>query len=99
MPLTGQWEPDGRNIDPSLVLDTTGRTARLDVFNGLNASGDWTLYFADVSSGGTSTLNGWGMQITATAVPEPRAYALIARLGLLAFAVYRRVQKQAQQKP
>ena len=44
-------------------------------FNGSVADGTWTLFFADMSSGGgTSTLNSWSLDITA--VPEPVNVAL-----------------------
>src|SRR5581483_5020710 len=36
-PLSGTWQPDGRNIDPDNVADTTTRTSSLTNFNGLNA--------------------------------------------------------------
>lgn len=50
-------------------------------FNGQNPNGTWTLFFADTSAGGTSTLNGWSLNITA--VPEPVNVALGAfGLGL-----------------
>jgi len=39
-PLTGTWQPDGRNVDPSMVLDSTARTATLSSFAGLSGSGD-----------------------------------------------------------
>src|SRR2546426_5405996 len=64
-PLTGAWQPDGRNVDPSLVLDSTARTATLSSFAGLSASGDWTLFLADMQSGGTSALESWSLQVTA----------------------------------
>ena len=31
-PLTGVWQPDGRHADPSMVLDSTARTATLSSF-------------------------------------------------------------------
>jgi subtilisin-like proprotein convertase family protein len=51
-------------------------------FNGSVADGTWTLYFADLSSGGgTSTLDSWSLDITA--VPEPVNVALGIFGGLL----------------
>ena len=38
------------------------------------ANGAWTLFFADLSAGGTSKLNGWSLDLTV--VPEPVAWAL-----------------------
>ena len=38
-------------------------------FNGGNPNGTWTVFFADLSGGDVSTLNGWSLDLTA--VPEP----------------------------
>ena len=51
----------------------------LNVFNDTDPNGDWTLFFADVNPGDTSTLNRFSIGITA--VPEPTTW------GLVAFAV------------
>jgi hypothetical protein len=72
--LTGTWGSDGRNVNPNAVLDTTPRIARLDSFNGLDASGEWNLFVADVESLGTGRLVSWTLEVTgqqATPVPEP----------------------------
>ena len=50
-------------------------------FNGGNPNGTWTLFFADLSGGDVSTLNGWSLDITA--VPEPVNVALLVAGGLL----------------
>ncbi len=50
-------------------------------FNGANPNGTWTLFFADLSAGNSSTLNGWSLDITA--VPEPVNVALAIFGGLL----------------
>jgi subtilisin-like proprotein convertase family protein len=85
--LTQEWKPDGRNVDPSLVLNTTSRTANLDSFNGLNANGTWTLFVADVQTGGLTQIDSWGLEITA--VPEPQQFAVLAGACLLLFAAVR----------
>jgi subtilisin-like proprotein convertase family protein len=80
--LTGSWSPDGRNVNPSAVLDTTSRTALLDSFAGVDPNGSWTLFVADVDSGAQGSLLGWGLDITA--VPEPAsATLLVTGIGLL----------------
>jgi subtilisin-like proprotein convertase family protein len=81
--VNGFFQPDGREIDPDNSLDTSPRTAMLSSFIGLDASGDWTLYVADVSSGDTMTLASWSLTITG--VPEPATATLVAAgaLGLL----------------
>jgi hypothetical protein len=43
-------------------------------FGGQNPNDTWTLFFADTSAGGQTTLNGWSLDITA--VPEPVNVAL-----------------------
>jgi len=77
--LTGTWGSDGRNEDPDTVLDTDLRDAQLDVFNGINPNGDWTLFVADMSQNGTAKLESWGMDIQA--IPEPATMALIGLAG------------------
>ena len=65
-----------QNVTSSSVLSGTYNAANnLAGINGSVADGNWTLYFADLSSGGgTSTLNSWSLDITA--VPEPVNMAL-----------------------
>jgi hypothetical protein len=93
-PLTGAWQPDGRTNSPASVLDTNPSTAGLGVFNGLNASGDWTLFVADVSSGGTNELTGW--QLIINPVPEPSAWILgLLGMGMVS-GFYRWKRKPAR---
>jgi subtilisin-like proprotein convertase family protein len=66
-PLTGIWQPDGRNVDPDLVTDADPQSASLNNFVGLAASGQWTLYLVDAQSGGTNMVTEWGLDITGTA--------------------------------
>jgi len=86
--LTGTWAPDGRNINPTLTLDTDPSTATLGSFDGTNPNGKWTLFVADVSSGQTGTLVDWSL-IT-TAVPEPST----VMLGVLGIAAIRFSQRR-----
>jgi subtilisin-like proprotein convertase family protein len=77
--LTGSWVPDGRNIDPQSagsVFDATAPSADLSSFNGAAANGAWTLFVADLSAGGQSTLVSWGL--TVVTVPEPQTWFLVA---------------------
>ncbi len=53
-------------------------------FNGQNPNDTWTLFFADMVPGDTSTLNGWSLDITA--VPEPVNVAM-AVFGTIAVIV------------
>jgi hypothetical protein len=94
---SGVYEPDGRNIDPQSsppLFDSASTTTGFDSLRGLDASGSWTLFFADVSKeGGNSVLSAWSLEVTA--VPEPAAtagliFALLAggwRLGRCARAL------------
>lgn len=46
-------------------------------FGGADPSGQWTLFFADTSPVGTTTVNNWSLDVNATpAVPEPVNVAL-----------------------
>ena len=52
------------------------------VTSGTSANGNWTLFFADMSSGGgTSYLNDWTLNLTV--VPEPVTLALITFIAML----------------
>lgn len=86
-PLTGTWQPDGRNIDPDQVLTTTPSTTPLSGFDSLNPNGAWTLYVADLEAGGLSRLESWGLDITGvdSTIPEPTTF--VAGLALLVAAL------------
>ena len=43
-------------------------------YNGFDPNGTWRLYFSDMATGDTSTLNSWTLDITA--VPEPSTWAM-----------------------
>ncbi len=90
-PLTGRWQADGRNVDPSVVLDSSARTAGLESFHGVNPNGEWTLFVADLSSGGLAQIQSWELVIEPLAViPEPSTTAALAGAALAAFAVWRK---------
>jgi hypothetical protein len=60
---------------------TYGATGSLAGFNGSPVDGTWELYFADLSTGGgTSVLDNWTLNITA--VPEP-VNTVLAAFGAL----------------
>ena len=67
-PLTGLWQPDGRLVDPDLVTDSSNRTSFLSAFRMMDANGPWTLYVADMQSGGTNALLSWGLELHGTGV-------------------------------
>ena len=81
---TGTFQPDARNVDPGIVVTGDARTAYLASFQGISANGQWTLFVADLASGGTSTLQSWTLNITGNqAVPEPSVMSLGAILSLI----------------
>jgi subtilisin-like proprotein convertase family protein len=84
--LTGMWQPDGRGVDPALVLDSTPRDAMLNSFYGMDPNGLWTLFVSDNSALGLGTLQGWGLIITA--VPEPTPFSLLG-LGMGSLLAWR----------
>ena len=91
--LTGAWQPDGRTTDPASTLSSSPRTSFLRNFNALDASGDWTLFAADLSSGGTSQITGWGLSVTV--VPEPAETALATSVALAIAATFLKRARRA----
>jgi subtilisin-like proprotein convertase family protein len=75
-PLTGNYAPDGRFVNPFNAVDTDPRTARFDSFTGLDPNGNWTLFIADVSPLAVSTIQSWTVNV-GVAVPEPGRLALV----------------------
>jgi hypothetical protein len=71
--LTGTWQPDGSAISPLSApssFDSSPGAQTLNSFAGLNPNGTWTLYVADVATGGgQSQIDSYGLEITT--VPEP----------------------------
>lgn len=80
--LDGTFQPDGRNVNPQLVVGTDPQTARLSSFTDLNPNGTWTLYVADLASGYQSTLVNWSLTIET--VPEPTNLQFLTFFGGLA---------------
>lgn len=77
-PLNGSWQPDGRITDPDSVAFGDSRPALLHSFNGLSATGSWTLYVADLNGGDPHTLQSWSLTVSGIAVPEPDSALLLA---------------------
>lgn len=79
-------EGTGSPIPTTSSANLTGNyTADTDLvtFNSTAPNGNWTLFFADLNAGDTSTLNSFSIDITA--VPEPVNVALGIFTGLAAF--------------
>lgn len=88
----GEFEPDGRAVSPLVVTDASPRTAGLGAaFAGSNPNAVWTLFVADVVSGGAPPIVlQWGIEFAPVPVPEASTTCLMATLALGAFAVGRR---------
>jgi subtilisin-like proprotein convertase family protein len=91
--LTGTWAADGRNIDPQSagsVFASTSPTAGLNLYNGLNGgdvNGTWTLFIADLATGGgTPTFN--QAVLTIMTVPEPQTWVMLG-CGVAVFCLCR----------
>ncbi|NQX02078.1 proprotein convertase P-domain-containing protein [bacterium] len=81
---TGTFQPDGRGEDPALVTTSSPRTLKLSGFTGQVASGTWTLFIADLSSGDSATLDSWSLSLTtepAATVPEASTSLIVLALG------------------
>ena len=89
--VTGTWQPDGRHIDPwsaGSAFANAPRDYLLSGFDGTDPNGTWTLFAADVSAGGVSVLQAWGLAITV--VPEPGRVTLLGvALGCASFRCMR----------
>ena len=65
--LTGTWQADGVGFAS---------------FIGLNPNATWSLFIADTSGGGISTVQSWGLQMDIVAVPEVEAWIGAALAGM-----------------
>lgn len=74
---------------PGSGISYTPDDGSLASLNGTDPNGTWTLFFADMSGGGgTSVLNGWSLNVTA--VPEPINVALAVFGGFLGIVTFAR---------
>ena len=86
----GTFSADGRLIDPNAVLDTSPRLAGLDIFDGMDASGDWTLLVADLSGGNQYRLDSWSLTLQTESVPETVNTSLLLGIGAAGLAFFSR---------
>lgn len=72
------WAADGRNVNPQAaggILYGTSTLDNLSLFQNTVANGVWTLFIADLSSGGgLANLN--SATLTIMTVPEPQTWAM-----------------------
>lgn len=78
---------NGRKVDPDLVETGSPRTTSLTDFLGSDPNGIWTLFLADMASGGALELRSWSIQFQP--VPEPAMIGGVMATGLLAWALIR----------
>jgi len=91
---TGNYLADGRAIDPNGNFSGANVTAGLNILDGKNPNGIWTLFLADMSGGDTSTLVSWGLDVSV--VPEPITWALMIFCGLIASIKLASMRKAAK---
>ena len=92
--LTGTWAPDSRTIDPlsaPSVFDLAPTGSTLTSLDGADPNGVWTLFIADLSPGGQSTIVSWGL--TVMTVPEPQTWTLLGG-SLTAFWLINRKRRK-----
>ena len=77
--LTGIWQADGVGFAAGNFLSTS-------------PNGTWSLFIADLSGGGVSTVQSWGLQMDIVAVPEVETWVAAALAGAFgAFWVNRQI--------
>jgi subtilisin-like proprotein convertase family protein len=69
--VSGYWNPD----NPNLLANS------LASFVGTSPNGSWSLFIADLSTGGLTTVQSWGLQMDIVAVPEVEAWVAAALAG------------------
>ena len=84
IPWTGKWQPDGRLVDPNEVFGEEKRGALLDQFDGRDPNGEWLLFLADASPGGSMVLTQWALEFELDALVG--SFSGVAGDGLLASA-------------
>lgn len=92
--LTGNWAADGRDIAPNSApsaFDSASTAANLGQYAGYDANGTWTLFIADLSGGGSATLN--QAILTIITVPEPQTWLMLGG-GLTALVIILRRRRQ-----
>jgi len=87
--VTGIVSTDGRLVDPDLVEAASQRSSSLDDFLGGDPNGMWTLFLADLSSGGSARLDSWSLNFVPVPEPNPGAMAALA-LGVWVWSRWRR---------
>ena len=66
---------------PSGSWMTDNTSGSLGSFLSTNPNGSWSLFIADLSGGGVSTVQSWGLQMDIVAVPEVETWVAAALAG------------------
>ena len=82
---SGMFNPDDNNAG----FATTGASGSLGSFLGTSQNGTWSLFVADLSGGGVTTIQSWGLQMEI--VPEPQTGTLALAGALVAFWLNRQI--------
>lgn len=96
-PLTGAWQPDGRNVLPNVTtaeMDAAPRDAMLSSFRGLSGNGKWTLFLDDAASFDQAQLVSWELHLTLAPVPEPAEMMGVGGVLLLGFGLCRQRRRE-----
>jgi subtilisin-like proprotein convertase family protein len=84
------WNPDGSA--------TTTASGSLGSFLSTGQNGTWSLFVADLSGGGVSTVQNWGLQMDIVAVPEVETWVAAALAGMFgAFWLNRQILSGVKQ--
>jgi len=87
---TGYYNPDNDNAG----LAGTGASGSLGSFLSTSPNGTWSLFVADLSGGGVTTVTSWGLQMDIVAVPEVETWVAAALAGAFgAFWLNRQIWK------
>ena len=68
-PLTGTWQPDDRNVGPDHRPGHLAAHHRAGKFQRPQRRRHWTLFLADLQSGGSNELTEWSLTIVGKAYP------------------------------
>lgn len=66
---------------PTGTFQTDNTSGSLSSFVGTNPNGTWSLFIADTSGGGVTTVENWGLHVDIVAVPEVETWVAAALAG------------------
>jgi subtilisin-like proprotein convertase family protein len=82
---------------PTGTWMTDNTSGSLGSFLSTNPNGTWSLFIADLSGGGVSTVQSWGLQMDIVAVPEVETWVAAALAGAFgAFWLNRQIWRGAK---